>query len=524
MSSINTNIGAMVALDTLKGINKNMGQVQQEISTGKTINSAKDNAAIWSISTVMETDVASFEKISSSLNLGSGTVGVARAASENIVEQLQSAKDLIVEAQGENIDRSKIQSELNAIFEGIDTVVGSAQFNGKNLLSADGEMKILQSLDRSSNGTVTTSDITVTNQNLSTADGRDKLLDSDAGFATVATDLDNSAGRELTVTGLTVGAGTIGANEPQRYEFTISGENLSVDVAAGSDQDAIATALANEINGNANLTAAGITASVNGTNANVVDFTVAAGADATVSGMTVFTDGVDNDFSATGDNVAVTTGATFATASTGLDNTNPREQTLDAVTIGTVADAEGQTYKLSVGDKTVEYTATAGQDQDAVASGIVAAFATAGVNGVTAAVNGTNANQIDFTVAAGTDASVTLQQTKANSGEAVGGLAGLDLLDVTVDAGDALSKIDDFLQTAIDAAAEFGSKQNRIDNQLDFVSSLSDSLKAGISTLTDANLEETSARLQALQVQQQLGVQALSIANQAPQALLGLFR
>ena len=66
--------------------------------------------------------------------------------------------------------------------------------------------------------------------------------------------------------------------------------------------------------------------------------------------------------------------------------------------------------------------------------------------------------------------------------------------------------------------------QKRIDVQKDFVSNLVDSLRSGIGSMVDANMEEASARLQALQVQQQLGVQSLSIANQAPQNILSLFR
>ncbi|MBL4871506.1 MAG: flagellin, partial [Robiginitomaculum sp.] len=88
----------------------------------------------------------------------------------------------------------------------------------------------------------------------------------------------------------------------------------------------------------------------------------------------------------------------------------------------------------------------------------------------------------------------------------------------------ALGAIDALLTTAIDAAAGFGSSQKRIDFQTTFVDSLMDSMKVGIGALVDADLEEASARLQSLQVQQQLGVQALSIANQAPQSLLSLFR
>ncbi|MCC6008751.1 MAG: hypothetical protein JJU40_13890 [Rhodobacteraceae bacterium] len=77
---------------------------------------------------------------------------------------------------------------------------------------------------------------------------------------------------------------------------------------------------------------------------------------------------------------------------------------------------------------------------------------------------------------------------------------------------------------AIDASAAFGSAQRRVEIQGDFVTKLTDGLTAGIGTLVDADMEATSARLQALQVQQQLAVQSLSIANQAPQSILSLFR
>ena len=87
-----------------------------------------------------------------------------------------------------------------------------------------------------------------------------------------------------------------------------------------------------------------------------------------------------------------------------------------------------------------------------------------------------------------------------------------------------MTNIETLINTGIDAAAAFGSAQKRIDIQNEFVQTLTDSLKNGIGALVEADLEEASARLQSLQVQQQLGVQALSIANQRPQVLLGLFQ
>ena len=116
--------------------------------------------------------------------------------------------------------------------------------------------------------------------------------------------------------------------------------------------------------------------------------------------------------------------------------------------------------------------------------------------------------------------------TGAAGGEATGGLFGLDDIDVTTNEGAdaALSNIETLISNSIDAAAEFGSAQGRIEIQRDFIGKLTDSLRAGIGTLIDADMEEASARLQALQVQQQLGIQSLSIANQSPQSILSLFR
>ena len=114
----------------------------------------------------------------------------------------------------------------------------------------------------------------------------------------------------------------------------------------------------------------------------------------------------------------------------------------------------------------------------------------------------------------------------AAGGTASGGLFGLGGIDVTTDAGAsaALGNIETLIDTSIDASASFGSDQGRIETQNDFVSKLMDSLKSGIGSLVDADMEAASARLQALQVQQQLGIQSLSIANQAPQSILSLFR
>ena len=123
-------------------------------------------------------------------------------------------------------------------------------------------------------------------------------------------------------------------------------------------------------------------------------------------------------------------------------------------------------------------------------------------------------------------ATMTLTDNGQEDGTASGGLFGLNNIDVSTNAAanSALDNIETLINNSIDAAAEFGSAQGRIEIQSGFVGKLTDSLRAGIGTLVDADMEEASARLQALQVQQQLGIQSLSIANQQPQNLLALFR
>ena len=73
-------------------------------------------------------------------------------------------------------------------------------------------------------------------------------------------------------------------------------------------------------------------------------------------------------------------------------------------------------------------------------------------------------------------------------------------------------------------AASLGAAKARVDMQKDFVSKLSDSIDRGVGQLVDADMNEESTRLQALQVQQQLGIQSLSIANSSSQQILSLFR
>ena len=87
-----------------------------------------------------------------------------------------------------------------------------------------------------------------------------------------------------------------------------------------------------------------------------------------------------------------------------------------------------------------------------------------------------------------------------------------------------ITTADTAIQNVSTALGALGTGSNALGAQLNFVSNLSDTLNTGIGNLVDADLASASAKLQALQTKQQLGVQALSIANSAPQSILSLFR
>src|SRR5690606_8229726 len=87
-----------------------------------------------------------------------------------------------------------------------------------------------------------------------------------------------------------------------------------------------------------------------------------------------------------------------------------------------------------------------------------------------------------------------------------------------------LTDIESALGKMTNAAAELGAAKARIDMQKDFVSKLMDSIEKGVGQLVDADMNKESTRLQALQVQQQLGIQSLSIANTNSQNILALFK
>ena len=131
---------------------------------------------------------------------------------------------------------------------------------------------------------------------------------------------------------------------------------------------------------------------------------------------------------------------------------------------------------------------------------------------------------LKFLADAGASSYVTLANQDLTLGATIITLASTSSITSTTLASTALSQLQASIGNVSLALAKMGAQVRQIENHNKFVGKLSDSIEAGIGNLVDADLAKESARLQALQVQQQLGAQALSIANQSPNIILSLFR
>jgi flagellin len=135
MSSILTNTSALVALQTLKSINSGMGKVQNEVSTGLKVSTAKENSSTWSIASTMNSDVSSFKKLGEALTSASAMVGVARTAAEEVAEIVKQIQTKFVQAENPDADLTKIGAEVTALTATITSIAASAQYNGINLVN-----------------------------------------------------------------------------------------------------------------------------------------------------------------------------------------------------------------------------------------------------------------------------------------------------------------------------------------------------------------------------------------------------
>lgn len=163
MLSVNTNTGAMLALQYLNNTGTELQMAQTHISTGLKVSSPKDNGATYAIAQNMRGNVMGYQAVADSLNRGVSALDVAISAGQSISDLLNELKSKALAAADPSLDtasRNALNADFTAMRDQIATIVQNASFNGTNLV--DGTVTTLQAL-ASSDGT---RKITVTGQNL----------------------------------------------------------------------------------------------------------------------------------------------------------------------------------------------------------------------------------------------------------------------------------------------------------------------------------------------------------------------
>jgi flagellin len=181
--SINTNGGALLALQNLNQTAQQLQQAQNVISTGQTVSSAKDNGAVWDIAQGERSTVSSLDAVKSSLQTGQSIIDVANSAGTTVSSLLTQMEQKALAASDTSIDansRSALNNDFVALRNQITSTVQNASFNGVNLLN--GSVTQISSLANATG----TSVLTTQGQNLSLG-GSIVTLSATASIGTVTT-------------------------------------------------------------------------------------------------------------------------------------------------------------------------------------------------------------------------------------------------------------------------------------------------------------------------------------------------
>ena len=138
--SINTNVGAYAALQTLNATNKGLETTQARINTGLKVASTKDDSGTYAIAQSLRADLGGLNAVKSSLDRAQSTLDVAIAATESISDILVMMKEKATAASDAGMDdasREALQNDFNKLAEQLATYVNNAEFNGTNILKGD---------------------------------------------------------------------------------------------------------------------------------------------------------------------------------------------------------------------------------------------------------------------------------------------------------------------------------------------------------------------------------------------------
>ncbi|NDW07363.1 flagellin N-terminal helical domain-containing protein [Jiella pacifica] len=561
MLSLHTNTSSISSLQTLRTISSAEETAQGAVATGLRVADAEDNAAFWSIATTMRSDSSTTAAVRDTLGLGSAMVDTAYQGLSSAKDLVSAYKARLLAAKTDGVDREKIQTELDQIYKQIESVADSASFSGVNWLSTDLSMSLKDIGDRT---TSITASISRTASGISLGSmsvdlnalalintGGGGLLQKDSGelgdiggFSTVnVTGTGHNGHDDFAFTG----PGTLSASDTITFDilvddspveagdlYTVVIDRARVDAALGVGvAGTISTVSDWEAVLDSAFTAQGIDARAGGFHWSSGPLEISStetsghpGSSITISNVVStigsnFAFGLEAGPHFEHDNMQATGTMSFTSAFTmpsnvtvmfdvGIGSGGPSTKTIDRDVVNTA---------LGRSDATVSSAAELAQVIEFAASG----------SGLVATASG---SMIEFTgdpamydIYGNNAAAVYVGNIRTSEGYLLTfDLADVDVTSSSADIDDYIVGVDYMLEQITDAAAGLGAIQNRIDVQTTFIDASIDRMDAGVGRLVDADLEEESTRLKALETQKSLGLQALSIANASSSVISQLFR
>ncbi|WP_345829315.1 FliC/FljB family flagellin [Pantoea sp. BRR-3P] len=553
---INTN---SLSLITQNNINKNQSALStsiERLSSGLRINSAKDDAAGQAIANRFQSNITGLTQAARNANDGISAAQTTEGALSEINNNLQRVRELTVQSQnGTNSqsDLDSIQDEIKSRLDEIDRVSGQTQFNGVNVLSKDGTLKIqvgandgqtinidLKQIDSKTlglngfnvNGTGSIANKAATVSDLTAANGT-----LAAGEYTVTTDFDkltaDSAFAKLK-DGDTVTLAT-GANAGT-YTYDAANKNFSttVTVATGADT----TALGASLKADAGQTKSGTYTSSTGK----VNFDTDASGNITIGGAAAYitTDGALTTNNVTGATAATMsdlfskadTGATAATvsfdnktynfASGGNGVTYKDSVSSDALLADVKADATATDVTIKFNSEALNYTATftAGTSTDTYTDNDGALTTTASFN----TKYKVDADTGSVTVSGGTGTGKYAANVGATAYVSSTGKLTTDTNSAGTATSDPLAALDSAISSIDKFRSSLGAIQNRLDSAVTNLNNTTTNLSEAQSRIQDADYATEVSNMSKAQIIQQAGNSVLAKANQVPQQVLSLLQ
>ncbi len=489
MSVINTNVKSIVAQNALTVNNRAMSKTMEQLSTGKRINGAKDDAAGLAISSKMTSQIKGLNQAVRNANDGISLIQVAEGSLVEVSNMMQRMRELAVQSANDtntSDDRSAMNVEFQELKKEINRIGGSTEWNSMKVMDksfdgGSGTFKFQVGANAAQNIEITLGDYRTTGASTNAISNATTTAGNAQVNTLVFADTDTMAvGDTLTITR---DKGVDGTS--QTYTFTAS--------AALADGGEIATALATDTNIQDLLGLTAATLSNNG--------------DGDTGAMS-FTGADGSAYTLTANKGTVGTASFTATT-----------QTSKLTLTGSYAAGDVINIDLDNG-KTYKYDVTASMTADQAATAIGSAAAADTDLGLT--VTRSAAGEISLVGSANQTFAATATVNNSTGGD----LAMINDSNISsqADSNAAITALDDALKVVNNDRAKMGAVINRLNSAADNMMNVSQNTSESRSRIMDTDYAQATTELARTQIISQAATAMLAQANQAPQSVLSLLR